>query len=93
MSTNSARMLPTTVDNRYSPFDDWYRWYAEDIRLGYDTCGLLARLAPPSSDEFDTDTDAEALRLLMHYNYSGKHITVTPEDYAPYLKPQLQSLV
>lgn len=81
---NKPRMLPTTIDNPYSPFDDWTRWYLEDLRLGYDTCGLLARLAP-SFSEIDNSGDDVALRLLIQYNYSGKHIAVVPEDYNPLL--------
>lgn len=79
-------LLPTTVDNPYNPFNDWDRWYLEDIRLGYDTCGLWARLTPPIG-ELDEGSEEEGLRLLAQYNFSGKHILVTPMDYSPEFKP------
>lgn len=81
------RLHATTRDNPYSPFTDWTRWYLEDIRLGYDTLGTLARLASPISDLDDSAID-EALRSLIEYNFSGNHIVVVQEDYDPFLKPQ-----
>lgn len=35
----------TTVDNNYDPSIDYDAWLNEDIRLGYDCCGKLARMA------------------------------------------------
>ena len=34
----------TTIDNSYDPSVDFDAWYNEDHRLGYDTCGTLARI-------------------------------------------------
>lgn len=33
----------TTTDNNYDPSVDFDAWWNEDRRLGYDTCGKLAR--------------------------------------------------
>ena len=35
----------TTVDNNYDPSIDYDAWLNEDMRLGYDCCGKLARMA------------------------------------------------
>ena len=35
----------TTYDNPVNPFDNFELWYKEDMRLGHNTCGLLARVA------------------------------------------------
>ena len=35
----------TTIDNKYDPSVDFDAWNFEDHRLGYDTCGMLARIA------------------------------------------------
>ena len=40
-----AECYLTTVDNAYDPSIDFDAWQFEDIRLGYDTCGKLARIA------------------------------------------------
>ena len=49
------RCFLTTTDNPYNPysqFDDWYRF---DMDKGYNSCGLLMRLAYT----YDQLTDAE----------------------------------
>ncbi len=44
----------TTIDNPYSYYDEFDKWYQYDMLQGYDTCGLIARIARTSeafSDE------------------------------------------
>ena len=72
--------LLTTTDNPLDPFNDWVAWYLEDIRLGHDTCGLLSRLLS-GSDSIDDDAEVSAMRDVVTYNFSGKHIMVNKEDY------------
>ncbi|MDY6073125.1 MAG: hypothetical protein SPI49_03400 [Eubacteriales bacterium] len=50
----------TTIDNPYSPFEEWDRWLRFDIEKGYDTCGLLARIAK-TSDEFSDEEKKSAI--------------------------------
>ncbi len=76
--------LLTTTDNPLSPFSDWVAWYLEDLRLGHDTCGLLARLAS-AGETIDDEAEVAAMRDVVKHNFSGKHIMVRPEDYNPYL--------
>lgn len=61
MATDKRKnMWLTTPDNPYNPFtqfDDWYEW---DMKMGYDTCGRIARFAP-TSDENLTDYENEEL--------------------------------
>lgn len=33
----------TTYDNPFNPFTDFDRWFKEDLLLGHDCCGYLAR--------------------------------------------------
>ena len=75
-----AIFLLTTIDNPYDPFENWIGWYLEDLRLGHDTCGLLARLTS-GSNVVDDDAEEAAMRDVIEYNFSGKHIMVTKEDY------------
>ncbi len=68
--------LLTTIDNPHNPFSEWLLWYAEDIRLGYDTCGLVARLSA-ASDDINDDSELAVMRDIVKYNFSGNHIMVS----------------
>lgn len=45
----------TTVDNPYDPFTQWDEWFAWDEAAGYNTPGLLARIARVPSDLSEAD--------------------------------------
>ncbi len=68
--------LLTTIDNPHNPFTEWSLWYLEDIRLGYDTCGLVARLSA-ASNNINDETEQSVMSDIVKYNYSGKHIMVS----------------
>ena len=58
----------TTYDNSFNPFDNFIAWYKEDMRLGHDTCGLLARTAQInafSSDYLKEQAEEEAIDVLV----------------------------
>ena len=86
MADKSPRFLLSTTDNPYSPFSQWEQWYMHDLRKGYDTCGLIARLGC-GSKVLDDEVEASAMRTIVHYNFSGVHITVVPEDYDLEIEP------
>jgi len=81
MSTEGTVWLLTTVDNPFSPFDDFRNWYLRDTALGYNTCGLIARLAP-ESDDFNDEPELDAMRTIIEHNWYGKHVMVTKETWA-----------
>lgn len=74
----------TTVDNPYNPFSQWKEWNAYDIKLGYNTCAYIARIAT-SSDELSEADQAlainQAMDEIVSFNLSGKHIKVTKENF------------
>ena len=43
-------VMLTTVDNPFNPFDNFDEWYKIDMQFGYNTCALLARIAPAPAD-------------------------------------------
>ena len=75
---SNSKVMLTTVDNPYSPvtqFDDWYNF---DVEHGYNTCGLLARLAQTSEMHTEEENDAiidDAIeRILNNVDFMGIYI-------------------
>lgn len=54
----------TTVDNPFDPFDQFDEWYAFDTRHGYNSLGLLARIAKSSPDLSELD-QSEAIESAI----------------------------
>ena len=54
-----VEVMLTTVDNPYSPFDSYDEWYRWDMANGYNTPGLLARVAKVSLELSDADISVE----------------------------------
>lgn len=76
------RTMLTTVDNPYSPFDDWDSWLSFDMAAGYNTSGLLARIAVVSNDLSEADVEqaiSQAIDEIVFENVSGVHKKVTKE--------------
>lgn len=61
----------TTVDNPFDPFEQWDQWYRYDEKMGYHTCGRIARLANSSNDltdaEIEDSIDGAIQRLIGWY--------------------------
>lgn len=69
----------TTVDNPHSPFDEWDQWFFWDARAGYNTPGLLARIAMVSDELSDLDYNlaiTKAIEEIVRENVSGVHMKV-----------------
>ncbi len=83
LSTATQIML-TTVDNPYSPFDEFDEWYATDQRLGYNTPTLLARVGFTSSDLSELDQERaidQAIDDILENGISPNYRKVTRKDY------------
>ena len=78
--SDKARFMLSTIDNPHSPFTDWIPWFMEDLRLGHDTVGLLARMTN-SSGVINDEAEVAAMRAIVANNFSGYHRVVVPEDY------------
>jgi hypothetical protein len=69
----------TTIDNPYNPFNEFDAWYMYDLSHGYDSLGLLARVANTSDDLSEADqVDAIELAIeeIVVENVSGLHLKV-----------------
>ncbi len=54
----------TTFDNPFNPFTDFTRWWKEDLRLGHDVCGTLAREANISDVSSDMMNDINIIEAM-----------------------------
>lgn len=74
----------STIDNPYNPFLQFNEWYAFDLQMGYNSCGLLARIAI-TSDELSEIDQSEALELaiddIVRINPLGIYRKVTPDMF------------
>lgn len=82
---SETEYLLTTFDNPFDPFDEWDQWYVWDKRAGYDTLGLLARIAKSSNELSDADRYLAvqgAIDEIVRENVSGMHRKVQRGDVA-----------
>lgn len=73
----------TTTDNPYDPFDEFDQWFQYDMVKGYNTPGLLARLAITSNSLSDADQDTaidNAIDAILDINPNGLYIRVERAD-------------
>ena len=54
-----VRCFLTTFDNPYSPYEQFEEWYRYDTDHGYNSSGLLMRLAETSSQFTDNENAYE----------------------------------
>lgn len=54
----------TTYDNRFNPFTEFVAWWKEDLRLGHDCCGTLARMANTSNVLSDSANEEIILQAM-----------------------------
>lgn len=69
MMTNVAL---TTFDNPFDPFKQFNDWFLFDITKGYNSCGLLDRIARTSEQFSDEENETEiehAIDEIIKYDY------------------------
>lgn len=73
----------TTIDNPYHPVTQFDQWYAEDLRLGHNTLGLLSRVIV-TSDELSIADQELAFNLavdeIVRENVSGVYRKIEVPD-------------
>lgn len=78
----SKKIMLTTVDNPFSPFDEFNAWYAYDIQSGYHTSSFLARIVVDSDQLSEPDQDAaleSAIDEIIKENVNGVYKKVEKE--------------
>ena len=82
--SNTDNIMVTTLDNPINPFTNFEEWLSTDIALGYNTCGVLARLAKVSEELSDTLNEEEidsAMNEMTNGIFKGIFVKVSPESY------------
>lgn len=72
----------TTIDNPFSPFDDYPAWYAFDVASGYHTSSFLARIVKDSNELSEADQDLaieQAIDEIVKENVLGIYKKVEKE--------------
>ena len=75
----------TTIDNPWNPYVNYDEWLQFDNSMGYNSNGLLARIAKTSFDLSDADNDAaieDAIDTIVTENVSGVHTKATRPNIA-----------
>ena len=72
MSSTEYRL--TTVDNPYDVFKEFDKWFLYDTEKGYNTCGLLDRIADIPQDVSDEEyarRTEEAIDQIIKYDITN----------------------
>lgn len=84
-----VRCFLTTFDNPYSPYEQFEQWYQYDMDHGYNSSGLLMRLAETSSQFTDNENAYEIERAIDRIiavdptnNYKKLKIIIDDENTA-----------
>lgn len=72
----------TTIDNPYSPFDQFIAWNTWDVAAGYQTIEFLGRILIDSDEQSETDQELAielAIDEIVRENVSGVYKKVTKD--------------
>ena len=64
MDNDETLVAITTIDNPYDPFTQFTEWFNFDVTNGYNSCGLLARIAK-TSDAFSNKENADEIEAAI----------------------------
>lgn len=82
--TNLEAYLITTIDNPFSPFDEFEKWYKFDLAKGYNTCEIVGRLA--SKDQSLTSIEEieemnEIVDKIIEFDFLNVYKKVKSSDF------------
>lgn len=58
------KVMLTTVDNPFNPFDDFTSWFMYDVEHGYNSCSYVARIAKTSDQFTEKENNEEIERAI-----------------------------
>ena len=74
------KVMLTTIDNPYDPFEQFVNWFLFDVEKGYNTCSRLGRLVQFTDDMTQQEMDAEEERvmdIIIKYDFLDIYKKVT----------------
>lgn len=74
------KVMLTTKDNPYNPFDDFKSWFLFDVEKGYNSCSKLARFTRTSDQFTDEENNEEierAIDEIIKYDFLDVYMKVT----------------
>lgn len=69
-----AKYMISTRDNPYDPYENFDAWFMFDIDKGYNSCGLLARVAHTSDALSEEENDLiveKAIDEIIKYDFQN----------------------
>lgn len=72
----SEEIMLTTVDNPFDPFSEFDDWLSFDTEKGYNSCGLIDRVAyfSPNISKADQELSIiNAIKEIVKHNVYGVH--------------------
>ena len=76
-----SKIMLSTKDNPFNPFNDFENWFTFDSQMNYNTCAYLARVANTSDENSEADNLVaihRAIDVIVETNVSGNYIKVRP---------------
>ena len=77
------KVMLTTIDNPYDPFEQFTNWFLFDVEKGYNTCSRLGRLVQFTDDMTQQEMDAEEERvmdIIIKYDFLDIYKKVTKKQ-------------
>ena len=73
------KVMLTTIDNPFDPFEDFNSWYMFDVLHGYNSCAYLARIAKTSDQftEFENAIELEnAIDEIIKHDFMNIYVKI-----------------
>ena len=73
------RIMLSTIDNPYDPFDDFKNWFLFDVQHGYNSCAYLARIARTSDQLTEKENNEEiekAIDEIIELDFMNVYVKV-----------------
>ena len=80
------KVMLTTFDNPYDPFEQFSSWFLFDVEKGYNTCSYLGRIAKFSDEMTTKEEDEEVERAIdeiIKYDFMNIYKKVRKETEDP----------
>ena len=76
------KVMLTTIDNPYNPFDDFTSWFMYDVEKGYNSCSYVARIAKTSEQFTEKENNEEierAIDEIIEHDFLNIYMKVSRE--------------